>query len=329
MSLFDQYFFSEKDQEKAWDVTPHIIDVQAAVSAVGDCLNQCVKRAQGTTKPAHIGLLLSGGVDSSLLLALLNKLHGSNETVSFTAYANARDSDVFHSKEVVRHFGNPWVRCKIGNQFVDEYLPEAMALANAGLYVTTANLALIRCLKECERWNIHELWIGNGIDMMFGGGVDPQRFSDPKRDGENFHKDFWDYSMSLLINRFYRFGYPEMKVLAEKYKVRIVIPFGNLDAILCARSVLAPLLFKGIHDKYPVRLFAREIGVPQREAFRKKQALQLSSGMFDLLHSHMLRGLPELVADSISEPFTSEFLKHDPFLNLRLYLALKKRLIDS
>lgn len=115
-----------------------------------------------------------------------------------------------------------------------------------------------------------------------------------------------------------------MKLLAEKYKVKIVTPFGNLAAILCARAIRASLLFNGEYDKYPIRVLAHRIGVPAHEAFRPKQILQESSGILKLFENSMFDEIAELIPDGVSANYDREYYKHDPYLVLRFYIALKR-----
>lgn len=195
MRFFNQYFFSEVDQRRARRVRPHITNIDDAVASIYACLLESVAKASATPPSPRIGLLLSGGVDSSLLLALLNQNLPQTRTVCLTASVDAHDTDVMPSKEVAHHFGNRLLQCKINKQYAKEHLPEAMVLPHSGLYVAAANLALIRCLDECKRQKLSELWIGSGLDMMFGGGVNPKTMAHNQHNFHHFHTDFWKHSM--------------------------------------------------------------------------------------------------------------------------------------
>lgn len=101
-----------------------------------------------------------------------------------------------------------------------------------------------------------------------------------------------------------------------------MMPFENLDTILTARSIRADLLFLHDEDKYPIRLLAREWGVPLHEARRHKDPLQHSSGIFDFLRNYMYETLPKLTYDSVNFDLTEDYFKNNPNTDLQLFLEL-------
>jgi hypothetical protein len=149
---------------------------------------------------------------------------------------------------------------------------------------------LIACLREAAARAIADVWAGNGLDLAFGGGLSADMFDDQATD---FHERFWAYTMPL-IERWY--GSPDpVNVygrLGAKHGVRFHLPFETAELI--------------------------ELGVPEPIAYRKKWALQESSGLFDLLVLLAREDVPSLAPDQMSSAYEPE---SDPHLMLRYYMA--------
>lgn len=320
MQYFNQLYFSKENQHRASLVQPSLHTARQAVSALDTCFTLCLENALNDTgKDSKIGVLLSGGVDSSLLLAMLSALT-NKQIICFTAMSENDDPDVLPSKHVTRRFNAKWVKCHIRKQDLQEQLPPLLKLSRGGLYDTAANLALDSCLKHCRDEGVTSLWTGNGLDMLFGGGVDPKQFD--ASSSKKFHEEFWGKAFDLLINRFYEQNGGEVNDLAARHDVKLVMPFETLDSILVARDIPATLLFKYDEDKYPVRLLAHKYGVPLPLTRRKKAPLQKSSGTFDLLREYMYETLPLIITDAVNFRLTKEYFESNPNTDLQLFLAL-------
>ncbi len=319
MQHFSQYYFSKDDQYQAHKTKPRVETVRQAVDLIEACFSNCIKDALEKNNEDKIGVLLSGGVDSSLLVAMLQK-QTDKEIVCFTALSENNDPDVLPSKQIAHIFNVKWVKCRIRKQDLAQQLPSIIKLSKGGLYSTGANLALDSCLKRCQEEGIKTLWTGNGLDMLFGGGVDCHRFK--TNNATEFHRLFWDFSFDLLTNRFYQQTGDEINALAVQYGVNIIMPFENLNSIICARSIPATLLFKYDEDKYPIRVLAHRYGVPLYLARRKKDPLQHSSGIFDLLREYMYETLPDLIHDAVNFKLTKHYFAANPDTDLQLFLAL-------
>lgn len=319
MQYFNQYYFSKEDQHRARLVQPLLHTARQAMSALDTCFTSCLENALNDSEKDKIGILLSGGADSSLLLAMLSVLT-NKQIVCFTALSENDDPDVLPSKHIAKRFNAKWVKCHIRKRDLHEQLPPLLNLSRGGLYDTAANLALDSCLRHCGDEGVTSLWTGNGLDMLFGGGVDPKQFDTSS--SRKFHEEFWDKAFDLLINRFYVQNGEEVNNLASRYGVKLVMPFENMESILVAREIPATLLFKYDEDKYPVRLLAHKYGVPLHLARRKKAPLQNSSGIFDLLREYMYDTLPHIINDAVNFRLTKQYFESNPNTDLQLFLAL-------
>lgn len=201
MTLFKQYYFSEADQKLAHRTPPCITTIRPAVKAIEESFTRSLQLAlKENENNKEIGLLLSGGVDSSLLLAMLKRLTDKT-IVCFTAMTEATDADVLPSKEIVDAFKVKWIKCSLTKESIPNRLARILPRTKGGLYSTAYDLAMDVCMEQCQKEGIVTLWSGNGLDMFFGGGVYPAQFKSSSK--HEFHDQFWRYSFNLLKKRFY------------------------------------------------------------------------------------------------------------------------------
>lgn len=320
MKYFNQYYFSEADQRRAHATTPSVYDTRHAIKLIEKTfLNNLNQALQHTAQDEKIGVLLSGGVDSSLLVAMLRALT-DKEIICFTAMTEDTDTDVLSSKRIAHVFKTKWVKCILKKSDLDSQLARLVPGSKGGLYGTAADMALDICLSKCREYGVTTLWAGNGLDMYFGGGLEPARF---KADApEPFHRSYWKFSFDLLRNRFFEQDGIHLNTLAGCYGVQVMMPFENLDSIITARSIDANLFFQYGEDKYPVRLLAHRYGVPLREARRQKEPLQSSSGIFGLLREYMYETLPDLTNDAVNFRMTKKYFAQNPNTDLQIFLSL-------
>jgi asparagine synthetase B (glutamine-hydrolysing) len=320
VQYFRQLYFSERDQRLARATKPTIRTTRQAMTALDNRFTQDIRHSlEAENNNDTLGVMLSGGVDSSLLVAMLSILT-DKKIVCFTVMTDNDDPDVLPSKQIAKQFDVKWVKCVIRKRDLPEQLPDVLKLSKAGLYGTAASLALDTCLRYCSELGVKSLWLGNGLDMLFGGGVDPDDIKGS--DSKKFHAAFWRKAFDLLVNRFYEQSGDDIATLAAKYRVKIVMPFESIESIMLARSIPATLLFKYDEDKYPVRLLAHKYGVPLSLARREKLPLQDSSGTFDLLREYMYESLPSLVTDGVNFRLTKQYFESNPNTDLQLFLAL-------
>jgi len=261
-------------------------------------------------------LLLSGGIDSALALALLRAV--GCEPVSITAGALGAP-DLEHAERVARAFDTPWEPCVFAAEDVRERLPAIVPDFGAGGLLTVASgLVLDRCFARAAELGITHVWAGNGLDVLFGGGVPMQTIE--VQAGHTFHERFWSYTLPLLERRedpLNLYG-----VMGKRYGIRVSMPFETLAAAKIARRVDAATLYRDGSDKAPVRTLAERLGVPAGLAARPKDALQRSSGMFGALRHVMIEDASRLCPDPY-QPVDDDH--EDPYVELRYFIALLSR----
>ncbi len=320
MHYFQQYYFSPDDQETVLKLQPVVETTPEAVQLIDAGFQRGITQTlQKCSRDAKIGVLLSGGVDSSLLLAMLRQLT-DKQIVCFTALTTETDPDAQPSKDVCALLGIRWIPCHLTTADLSNRLNRLLPITGGGLYGTAFNLALDVCLEQCAQTGINNVLMGNGLDMFFGGGVDPESFKVTAN--HSLHDLFWKQAFDLLKERFYSQDGDDINKVAAPYHARVLMPFENLDIIRRARAIPAALLFQHDQDKYPVRVLAAQYGIPLPIAHRPKEILQRSSGIFGLLRDYMYGMLPAITHDAVNFKLSEQHFRADPNTDLQTFLLL-------
>src|SRR5215469_8512220 len=114
-----------------------------------------------------VGLLLSGGIDSGLLLALMN-LNGSSWPTYTVGYgANFADDELTDGAETARTLGSRHTAVTITRSVFEETLPKIVA----SLEEPIAASSIVPMYFVCERarQDVKVALIGQGPDELFGG----------------------------------------------------------------------------------------------------------------------------------------------------------------
>ena len=154
------------------DMTRHAED--AALSAedwrdrVLDSLREAVKRRMVADVP--VGVLLSGGVDSSLIVGLLSEL-GQKDLMTFSVgfeEANGEKGDEFvYSDLIARHYGTKHHKIFVPHQRLMEALPGTIAAMSEPM-VSYDNVGFYLLSQEVSK-HIKVVQSGQGADEVFGG----------------------------------------------------------------------------------------------------------------------------------------------------------------
>ncbi len=153
-----------------------------------------------------VGVLLSGGLDSSLLVGLLAQRHGKVNTysVGFEDQPEERGHEFEYSDAVVQRFDTNHQRFHIENDQVLTRLPEAIACMPEPMVAQDA--VAFYLLAEQVSKDIKVVQSGQGADEVFAGyfwypkmhaakGSDIRRFAD-----YYFDRDFAEYAQTVNSN---------------------------------------------------------------------------------------------------------------------------------
>ncbi len=140
-------------------------------------LKQHIYRAVKSQVPPDVqsGILLSGGLDSTILLSTYTKVTG-NALDSYTVFfekpkekADAKEySEIEYAKDVARHFGSKHIFESYSAEEVLECLPSIVASIDEPIADPTA-IPLWFATRLAKKSNVKVLFSGEGLDEIFNG----------------------------------------------------------------------------------------------------------------------------------------------------------------
>jgi asparagine synthase (glutamine-hydrolysing) len=171
----------------------HAMGEEEWVDAIHTSLKQAVHRRK-TIADVPVGVLLSGGIDSSLLVALLNEAGVSGlktYSVGFEDHPDEKGDEFEYSDLVADTFGTDHHRFVVPNSEVLPRLPEAFANMTEPMFGQDAIAFYL--LSEVVSKEIKVVQSGQGADEVFGGYFWYPRMHHSTKTGINrFSDEYFD-----------------------------------------------------------------------------------------------------------------------------------------
>ena len=137
-----------------------------ATEELADIYGRAMKRHLLSDVP--VGLLLSGGMDSGLLLALMNQ-HGSAWPTYTVGYGREgfKDDELDDAAATARHFGARHAQVELSRQSFEASLPHIVSVLEEPI----ASSSIVPMYHVCARarQDVKVALIGQGPDELFGG----------------------------------------------------------------------------------------------------------------------------------------------------------------
>jgi asparagine synthase (glutamine-hydrolysing) len=137
-----------------------------ATDELADIYSRAMKRHLLSDVP--VGLLLSGGMDSGLLLALMNQ-HGSAWPTYTVGYGREgfKDDELDDAAATARHFGARHAQVELNRQSFEASLPHIVSVLEEPI----ASSSIVPMYHVCARarQDVKVALIGQGPDELFGG----------------------------------------------------------------------------------------------------------------------------------------------------------------
>jgi len=114
-----------------------------------------------------VGLLLSGGIDSSLLLALMSEVGSSWHTYSVGYGSTFKDDELEDARRIAEHFSSHHVSVEITRDNFEQSLSRVVTSLEEP--VATSSIVPMFAVCERARQDVTVALIGQGPDELFGG----------------------------------------------------------------------------------------------------------------------------------------------------------------
>jgi len=217
----------------------------------------------------ELGLMFSGGLDSSLLAILARK------NCDLTLYIAGMDgsNDLEWGKECACLLDIPHELIVITQEDVARSLANVISVhgMRQAKWMSTFvafDIVLERILEPVAM-------CGQGADELFGGYRKYSEIADP---GARISGDV----DNLLRNEF-----PEYSHMAAHYGKRLLAPYLNPEIISLAASIPLEEKISAEENKIVLRQAARLLGVPGSMAERRKKAMQYGTGVSGAIKKHL------------------------------------------
>ena len=217
------------------------------------------------TKPDCV--LVSGGIDSSLLAAIAKKELGEIKLVS----AGTEDSqDLYFSGILAKNLDENLHIAKITEAEVYEAV-KCLRLMHLDYYNIIMGITEFIAIKKAAEMGCKRLMSGLGSDELFFGFYKHQKMTG---------KELADYRDERL---FYMPAFDVWRInsIASYFKVSILLPYLN-DNMVNLASLKAK---KEYNDKILLRSAGRSVGLSKIITERNKKAMQYGSGVVKLLRN--------------------------------------------
>lgn len=242
-------------------------DVNAAAEAVRTTLRTAVARRAATDLP--LGVVLSGGLDSSLMLLLATQMH--SDVVAFTVGAPG-SPDLDYARRLTADLGVPHEVVELSPRDVGlADVREAVRLGELTEYGDVINAVVSRAVfARVHEAGVKVVLTGDGSDELFGGYA-MYRDIDPALSRQLFRQKMRHLSRTELQR-------VDRTSMGQQVEARV--PFLDIDMLRLSMRI--PLEFKvrdGV-EKWIVREAHRDL-LPDYIYARAKNPMSYSSGLHE------------------------------------------------
>ena len=259
---------------------------------------------------APVGFLLSGGLDSSLVCAVAQKLHPKKPIKTFCIGMTEDAIDLKYAKEVADYIGSEHTEFYMTKEEVLNSLEEVIKIL--GTYdITTIRASMgmyLLCKKIHENTDVKVLLTGEISDELFG-----YKYTDFAPNAEEFQNE-----SKKRINELYMYDVLRADRCISSNSLEARVPFGDLDFVKYVMSIdPEKKLNKYNMGKYLLRRAFEGDFLPENILYREKAAFSDAVGhsMVDYLKEYAEEKYSdkdfEILTkkyDYHSKPFTKESL---------------------
>ena len=247
---------------------------------------------------SNVGLIFSGGVDSSILAVLLkqiaeNRKNNSQLPLNIRLYSVGVESspDIKFSREIAEELNLPLKTVIIDEGTIKESIkPVLTAIEDDNVMKLGVGMTIYLAAKSMKEDNVKVALSGQGADELFGGY---NRYLKHFEENSLFDAYFaLDEEIYHDMANMYHVNLERDDAVSMANGVELRVPFLDKDIIALALDIPGKYKIKDGEDllrKHILRDVAKSIGVPDYIADRPKKAAQYGSGINKILKKKVLR----------------------------------------
>ena len=247
---------------------------------------------------SDVGLIFSGGVDSTILAVLLKKIaeKRNNENllplnIKLYSVGVENSQDIKFSKEIAEELNLPLKTIIIDETTVKESIkPVLSAIEDGNVMKLGVGMTIYLAAKAMKEDGIKVALSGQGADELFGGY---NRYLKHFEENSLFDAYFaLDEEIYHDIANMYHVNLERDDAVSMANGVELRVPFLDKDIIDLALDIPGKYKIKDSDDllrKHILRDVAKSLGVPDYIADRPKKAAQYGSGINKILKKKVLR----------------------------------------
>ncbi|MCL4396866.1 asparagine synthase C-terminal domain-containing protein [Candidatus Parvarchaeota archaeon] len=229
-------------------------------------LEQALKSSILRFKPDSV--LVSGGIDSSVLAAIAVKESGNVKLVS-AGTENSEDS--YYASILSRELNGSLYNVKITEENLIHAVKELKAL-RLDTYNIIMGITEFLSVEKAKEMGLKRIISGVGSDELFFGF---QRHKTMKKEELGAFREYRLFYMPAL-------DLWRLNSIAHKLNISIAFPYLDDKVIEAALSKDIEELAEN-YDKFPVRSIGKSLGLSGKITERRKKAMQYGSGTVKLL----------------------------------------------
>ena len=254
------------------------------------------KRVQGLSE---VGILFSGGIDSTILAKIVSDL-GINVTLYSVGHENS--PDLTFAKKAAEAMNLPLKTKKVDINDVKNYLmPVLNAIEEFNIMKIGVGMPAYIAAEMAHHDGLKVILSGQGADELFAGYHRYLKFYEEK--GELASEDLKEDILNL-----YHVNLQRDDAVTMANSVELRVPYLDLDIINTAMNIPMKYKINGKDDnlrKCILREIGAELGVPEEIVKRPKKAAQYGSG----IHKMLKKVLKEEKYKNLPDNFKSNSFK--------------------
>ena len=241
-----------------------------------------IKRVDGLSE---VGVIFSGGVDSSYLALLLKEI-SQNIPLKITLYAvGAEGSKDVEAAIYASKFLNLDLKiCEVSEEMVREALPDVVrAIGDDNLMKVGVGLTTYFATKLACEDNLKVAISGQGADELFGGY---------KRYLQSFVDGTLNYDLRVDMSNMYHVNLERDDACSMLNGVELRLPFLDKNLVELVLNIPDNKKIVSMHDdmrKSILRKLAFEEGLDYEIAYRPKKAAQYGTGIDKILRKKIIK----------------------------------------